>query len=76
MQTRMNVHDTQQEISTTMMLLGINNKAHYGPQQIQTWLAETAAAKMAKAGHIDVKCPGKNELSGFRKVHVRDFLDQ
>jgi hypothetical protein len=45
-----------------------------GVKQIQTWLAETAAVEMAKAGPIEDIPPGKNEIGGFRRAHVSEII--
>ncbi len=39
---------------------------------LQTWIAQTAAVEMAKAGPNEELRPGKTDLGGFRRVHARD----
>jgi hypothetical protein len=56
--------------------LGVKHNSEFSSQQIQTWLAELAAVKMAKAGPIEEIRSGKNEIGGFRVrlAHVSEIF--
>jgi hypothetical protein len=63
----------RKKLQTKCKFLDVVQTADSIPQQIQTWLAETAALDMAKAGLIEEMRPGKNELGGFRREHVNEY---
>jgi hypothetical protein len=64
----------RKKLQANWRFLGVQHKAECNDDQIQAWLAETAAAEMAKAGPIESVLPGKNVIGGFRRAHVSDIL--
>ncbi len=63
----------RKKLQPNWRFFGVKDKSECSPQQIQAWLAETAAVEMAKAGSIQEIPHGKNEISGFRRAHVSEI---
>ena len=65
----------RKKLQAVWRLIGTKMKADCSPQDIQTWLEAKSKEEMVKAGAVEEMRPGKNELGGFRRAHVRVFFN-
>ncbi len=62
------------KLQRSWRFLGVKHKSECIPAEIEKWLAQTAGAKMAKAGPIEEIPPGKKEICGFRRAHASEIF--